>query len=309
VAGQTDLDVTQLRYFVKAAKLGSMSKAARSLFVSEQALSKGVHCLEEALGAELLARSHTGVRTTEFGAFFLKRAELVLASLDLAARSAQDFSAESHRSISLGMPNRCRADYGGSLSVRRLHELQTRFANVTFNFVEDTMENIRKRLCDSTLQFGIGPAKMGAGFQLVELARFPLVVVADSRSPLASRRQVGMQDLVGQRIALTRGDEGVAALVRELSREAAVSIPTVEASIAPVDPSELIVSDDIVVIEPEQHARRCVGDQASLIPLVDAGARRVCVPLNLWWKKSMPLREAERGLVEYLRELYANRAG
>ena len=57
----------QLVYFVETVDRGSFSAAARSLYVSQSALSQSVAGLEEELGAELIRRNKSGVRMTYIG--------------------------------------------------------------------------------------------------------------------------------------------------------------------------------------------------------------------------------------------------
>ena len=57
----------QLLYFAEIVDRGSFSAAARSLYVSQSALSQSVAGLEEELGTELIRRSRSGVRLTYFG--------------------------------------------------------------------------------------------------------------------------------------------------------------------------------------------------------------------------------------------------
>ena len=57
----------QLLYFAEIVDRGSFSAAAKSLYVSQSALSQSVAALEEELGAELIRRSKNGVRLTYIG--------------------------------------------------------------------------------------------------------------------------------------------------------------------------------------------------------------------------------------------------
>lgn len=86
-------EVYQMRYFVEASRMRSMSLAAGNLGVSQQALSKGIKSLETALGERLFNRSPEGVELTAFGTYFITRAELVLSAMSLAGSSLDDFNA------------------------------------------------------------------------------------------------------------------------------------------------------------------------------------------------------------------------
>lgn len=58
---------SQLLNFVEIVDQGSFSAAAKSLYISQSALSQSVAGMEEELGVELIHRSKNGVRLTYFG--------------------------------------------------------------------------------------------------------------------------------------------------------------------------------------------------------------------------------------------------
>src|SRR5438067_17740 len=68
----------QLEAFVEVARLGSVTKAAHALFITQPALTARLNALEQALGAPLLVRRRGGVRLTEAGRAFLPYAERAL---------------------------------------------------------------------------------------------------------------------------------------------------------------------------------------------------------------------------------------
>lgn len=64
---KTVLVFDDLRVFVVAAKLGSLSKAAEYLEIAQPALSRRLKRLELRIGAELMTRSARGVFLTNHG--------------------------------------------------------------------------------------------------------------------------------------------------------------------------------------------------------------------------------------------------
>lgn len=74
----------QLRALVQVAENGTIRAAARSLHLSQSALTKALRELEEDVGTELLVRSHKGVEFTAAGRVLLTNARLALASLERA---------------------------------------------------------------------------------------------------------------------------------------------------------------------------------------------------------------------------------
>lgn len=63
----------RIQYFLKAAELGSFSKAASEMYISSQALAKQVGLLEEEVGGRLVERSSQGVRLTKLGEYAYQR--------------------------------------------------------------------------------------------------------------------------------------------------------------------------------------------------------------------------------------------
>ena len=61
------MDLRALRYFITVLEAGSLSRAARSLYVAQPALTAQIKKLESELGAQLLERTHAGVSATPAG--------------------------------------------------------------------------------------------------------------------------------------------------------------------------------------------------------------------------------------------------
>jgi len=72
------MDIRELEYFVTVSELKNFTAAARRLHISQPAISKSVHKLEEELGFHLLDRTQKRVSLTEEGAVFLTLAQDIL---------------------------------------------------------------------------------------------------------------------------------------------------------------------------------------------------------------------------------------
>lgn len=70
-----DLDWNDLRYFLAAARAGTLAGAARALGVEHSTIGRRLTALEEALGVALLTRAPGGVELTEAGARLVPLAE------------------------------------------------------------------------------------------------------------------------------------------------------------------------------------------------------------------------------------------
>ena len=78
-----------LRLFVRVARRGSFSAAARELGAPQSTVSRTIAALEREIGASLLARTTRVVTLTDAGADFLARVEAILADLEEAEHAAR----------------------------------------------------------------------------------------------------------------------------------------------------------------------------------------------------------------------------
>lgn len=67
--------ITDLEYFIELERCGSISKAAREGFISQQGLSRVIDAMEKELGIQLFIRSRNGIRLTEKGKAFAEHAK------------------------------------------------------------------------------------------------------------------------------------------------------------------------------------------------------------------------------------------
>ncbi len=72
------MTITQLKYIITVADMGSMNEAAKELFISQPSLSQTVKELESEIGVELFKRSNRGVTVTQEGQEFLGYARQVV---------------------------------------------------------------------------------------------------------------------------------------------------------------------------------------------------------------------------------------
>ncbi len=96
------MDLVNLRYFRRIARLGSMTAAAEELGVRQPSLSCAVRKLEDDLGTSLFMRHRGGVSLTEAGSELLRHAEEILAALDRASVAVSELDGELVGSFVLG---------------------------------------------------------------------------------------------------------------------------------------------------------------------------------------------------------------
>lgn len=97
------LTIEGLRYAGAVSEMSSFSAAARTLGVTQPALSNGIAKLEEKLGGQLFERSFRGVTPTPFGAQILPRIIKALKEIDALAADAVRLTSKETQQLRLGV--------------------------------------------------------------------------------------------------------------------------------------------------------------------------------------------------------------
>ncbi len=97
------INLRQLRYFVRIAEVGNITRAAEQLNVAQPALGLQIRQLEQDLRTELLLRHSRGVVLTEAGRLLLDRARRILQDVDDTRRDIQAMTGSDQEMLSLGL--------------------------------------------------------------------------------------------------------------------------------------------------------------------------------------------------------------
>jgi len=104
ILGKTNIPTDLLRTFVAICELGSFTKTANLLDLTQPAVSAHMRRLESMIGADLIAKSLTGVVLTECGTEVLRHARRMLAINDQIVNGSSGVEAEP-QVIRVGIPN------------------------------------------------------------------------------------------------------------------------------------------------------------------------------------------------------------
>ncbi|MEV8452541.1 LysR family transcriptional regulator [Streptomyces sp. NPDC052095] len=172
-----DLDMAQVRSFVRAAEELHFGRAAGTLAVSQQALSKRIARLESLLGTGLFQRGGNGVRLTEAGRRFLPPARRAVAAADAAVAAA------------VGEDRPLRVDVWGHLyaPMRTLARVAGRAGELALGHGRD-LPSVTTALLHGDIDAAFGrvhpPLPAGLAHRLVRLE--PVDAVLNTNHPLAA---------------------------------------------------------------------------------------------------------------------------
>ena len=194
------MTLQQLRYIVAIAEAGTLSGAAKELFVSQPSLTKMVRELEREMGIQIFERTNKGVNLSREGEVFLGYARQVLEQANLlesrykkAAGGKQEFTISTqHYSFAVNAFVDLIKEYGGDTYDFSLQETQT------YKIIDD-VAHMRSEI--GILYYNdFNKAVLHKLFKANDLVFQELFVAkphvfVNADHPLAGRREVTMDDL------------------------------------------------------------------------------------------------------------------
>jgi DNA-binding transcriptional LysR family regulator len=184
-----------LECLLAVADLGSVTRAARHLHLSQPAISHQLAALEREAGTALLVRERRGVRLTAAGRAALPEARRAVVAADDAVRMA--------RAVGQGVGGTVRVVCAQSLTVAFLAPVLTQWnldrADVSISLRESTdPETAFVMLESGEADLLLFPDLGDEGFETTTVAEEEVVVALPARHPLASRPAIRPRDLQGQ---------------------------------------------------------------------------------------------------------------
>jgi LysR family transcriptional regulator, low CO2-responsive transcriptional regulator len=208
------MTLTQLEAFVLVARLGSVKGAARSLGVSEPAISGALASLRQQLGDKLVERCPTGMELTPGGRRLVPIASQMVGlavEAEAAIRKARG-APESLRVVAT-------SDVAESVAPALIAAFSSKSRAVDISLgvcsTEDMAAVLQERLAD----VGIGPALSSDGFPRLEsspLLRFRLIFVVAADHHLAPAASIEPQALARETWLVGRDGDDKRSPVRRL---------------------------------------------------------------------------------------------
>lgn len=292
------MDIKQLRSFVHIAELGSLSRAAERLNLSQPALSRQLNLLEESLDTKLLDRTGRGVKLTEAGQMLAERARVILTDLarleaDLSARSSQ---VTGH--VHVGVPPSAGIVITGAL----IENLRDRYPDLNVTVAEDLTGDVQEGLLSGRLDIGIlHDGMISRSLYAEPLWREDLFLISHPSQVGEQETEIAYEDVLSLPLIMPTNKHGLRAMMQEAAfRTGRPLTPVVEAD-------ALRVLIDLV----SRNLGHTVLPRSSLVQELSTGrltARRITNPqlsrkVMLSWLQERPLSAGGKAVVDTLRDL------
>lgn len=209
------MDLRRLEVFAKVAELGSFSRAAEALFLTQPTVSEHVRALEDELGVQLLDRLGRTTTTTPAGQLLLGYARRILALARDARQAIDQFQGRMSGQLAIGgstIP-------GEYVLPALLGRFKARYPDISISLLVGSSRQVSAWVEEGRVEVGV----VGAHPASRALAAQPfmpdeLVVVVPAGHPWAGRADVSLADVKAEPLVVReRGSGSREALERALA--------------------------------------------------------------------------------------------
>ena len=214
---------SQLRTLLETVRRGGFAEAARSMGVSQPAITRQIQRLESELGVRLLRRADGPVAPTPAGSQVQLFAEHVLAEYEALMERLRPF----HDGVGGTLHVAASTTPGEYLAPRLLVLFAQRYPDVTSVLDVTDSQRVIDALLEGTCDVGFtGVAPRRPHLSVERVASDEIVMVAPAAHPLAKRRRIKIDDLEGETLIAREAGSGTMESVRRSLREAGLELPT-----------------------------------------------------------------------------------
>ena len=206
--------VGKYRTFLAVADAGSVTEAARRLFVSQPAVSAEIASLESTLGVCLFARTRRGVQLTDAGRVLVEYVRSAFSLLDAGREKLRELSGLESGALRIGASDMTLRFYLLDY-IAAFHE---RYPNIRLSVTNAPTPRTLEALRDGAIDFGVVSGPLSS--PLDELTLLPVravqdIFIAAPTHPLAGKAELTRRDLAAYPMILLEGDTSTRAYVSE----------------------------------------------------------------------------------------------
>jgi len=215
------VDLRQLEIFVKVAELGSFSKAAATLFLTQPTVSEHIRTLEDELGVRLLDRLGRGAAVTKAGQLLLVHARRMLAISREARQAMDQFLGRMSGELLVGAST-IPGEYVLPALIGRFKE---KYPDISITLLIGDSQTVIDWVAEGRAELGVAGARLAhRGVDYKELMPDELVVVVPAAHPWHGRSLITLEELRSEPLLIRERGSGTRAALEAVLAEAGMDL-------------------------------------------------------------------------------------
>lgn len=217
------MKIMQLRYFMEVCRCGSVTGAAKELYITQPSVTSAIHEMEKEFGVNLFYRQQKKMIPTKEGEYLYREGETILNRLEELEKTMKNFGGKNNI-IKVGVPPMI----GTFVFPGMFGEFREKYPELSIEIQEygsmQTRQQVQNDLLDVALV--ILDETTEKDFYCVPLMQTELILAVSRDNPLAKMTAVNMEKLRKEPLVLMREDSYQNAEVKKRFQEAEI-IPNV----------------------------------------------------------------------------------
>lgn len=214
------MELGSLRIFVRAAELGSFSKAAVSMGLAQPSVSRTIGDLEREWDGPLFYRTGRGVALSELGEEALKKARFLLREADQAAEDLKAFSRLPSGIVSLGLPTSLVEPTIPEL----VNQLRAHTPGIRLQVYEGFSDQVERWLSEGLIDIGAYSKYREGSLENGPLLLESRLVLAGPREGWTLPEEIAFERLADFALVLPAPTNGLRIMVDSVARRLKVSL-------------------------------------------------------------------------------------
>ncbi|MGH3090567.1 MAG: LysR family transcriptional regulator [Rubrobacteraceae bacterium] len=211
----------QIECFLTVARLGSMSRAAEEMFLTQPSLTARLQSLENEIGDELFVRTKWGMRLTEAGREFLPYAERSVASIENGMRHLRELREGTTGHLRIAALPRVSTYTLPTF----LEEFSSEHPGIALSVRTGHSQEVLDMVLSEEAQLGLARSMTHPEVENLPLYEEELVLAVNPRHEFARREVVDIRELGEERLILFDRASSSYELTRSLFRDTGVREP------------------------------------------------------------------------------------
>ena len=187
------MDISRLQEFITLASLLNYSKAASQLYVTQPALSRHIHDLENTIGAPLFIRDTHSVHLTSVGELFYGEAKSILERYNHALLLVKDAASNTSGELKIGFLGTASQNFFSDFVIA----FTASHPEISLTFNCGTIDVLANQLLEGDTDVGVVSSNLQApaGLESMVVRTFPLFAVMHPDHVYAAAETVSLTEL------------------------------------------------------------------------------------------------------------------
>ncbi|WP_411682177.1 LysR family transcriptional regulator [Clostridium thailandense] len=201
------ITITQIEYFIAAAKYLNFTEAARNLYVSQSSLSKQIAMIEEEVGVQLFIRTNRDVSLTLAGQVLFKELSGIPEHISIAIEKSRQYNLMENGTIRIGC---LEAMDTSTFLPAIIKKFKQTYPNVNLVLERHSFKLLRERIINGTLDiiFTLSfESDDSLGIDSETLYHGNGYIIMEASNPLANKDNLTIKDLKNESFVTLSRDE------------------------------------------------------------------------------------------------------